>query len=698
MNDCKIPQVSNNDYCQNFVYPWEMIGQEVASGPWANFVSAQRLAMMAKNLTQWCLIKFAEFPRCYTGIETAFSKYTFEKSPLDQDVMILRVINKYGEFQGDKKINENPTFTIVYKGIDDNKIGCFDVSSYRYLSRGFGYFNKIKNKHLLHKGQRIPKELTFAQSPVIDDCLYKMGINANVAYLPLGPTTADAFIVSDWLANRMTTTQIYEIEIPITENLVPLNIYGIKPGEHKFFPDIGEYVNESGILAALRPFNMSGLIKDYTEERLKEFNPNSDIPYRIEPGAKVIDVDVYTAPNRWNEINSENSPYNQLAKYQSNLYNYYNEILRIYEENPHDKFTSKMIRNLARYSLMMPEKSKMNYHGLVKGKKPKNWGGIFNKGIKIDFCLLKITVAVEVPLTVGSKLTGRDGSKGTVSAIWKREHMPRDEQGFVADIIINSNSIPNRMNISQLYEQFFNRLSDLVIKDTFNMSMKDCYKTLITYLMDFDPDYGKLVKEATYNEQEQFVQQTRDDGLFLNVPCTKKHFGEEHTLFMARKYNYRESPLTLTYPIDDNTFKTITTWQPECIGSKYIFLINKVPYTNAIELGYVSQLRVPVKNKHTKQRSISQTAIRFGEDEFRIWLIGVKASVAARILNVSGNNPECAKEIFYLSMTMENPSSLRKLPYTNSEIANGSVILKMIQHVMLTSGIDMTPEAVYSLI
>ena len=49
-------------------------------------------------------------------------------------------------------------------------------------------------------------------------------------------------------------------------------------------------------------------------------------------------------------------------------------------------------------------------------------------------------------------------------------------------------------------------------------------------------------------------------------------------------------------------------------------------------------------------------------------------------------------------MTMENPSNLRRLPYTNKEIDNGSIIIHMIQHVMLTDGIDMRPEAIYDMV
>ena len=685
-----------HDYCHKMIYSWNMIGHEIASGVFTNFTSSQRLSMMSKNLTQWCEVKYAEFPQIFSGIESTFGDYTFERDHIKQDYIVLKVINKYGDFHGDYRISHNPTFTVIYQGVDDKKIGSFDVSDYRYLSRGFGYYKKIINKKLLTYGRRIEKGTIFQESPAKEGNLYKMGCNGNVVYLPVLTTTADAFIVSESFANKMTMTHMYEIEIPIEEDQIPLNIYGTKEGEHKFFPDIGEYVNESGILAAIRPIKENGLISDYTEDKLKVFNPLSDIPYRVDPGAKVIDVEVYTNPNRWKDIQSDSSVYRQVAKYQHNIYNYYNEILKIYEDNQESKFTSKMINDLAKYSLLMPNSSNISYVNILKNKKIKRPKFIFNKGSQIDLCTLKITIAIEKPLGLGSKLTGRDGSKGVVADIWPDEHMPIDEYGMRADIIINSNSIPNRMNISQLYEQFFNRLSWLVIKDSMELDVNKAYTYITNYIFDFDNDYGKLIRDLTYSQREQAVKEWREKGIYLHVPSTKEHFGPAHVRYMKEKYNYRVSRVTYTYPIDKTRYRTVTSFKPECIGSKYIYLINKVPYTNAVELGYVSQVMLPVKNKYTKNRSISQTAIRFGEDEFRNWLIGVKAAIAARILNVSGNSPRDAQEIVYRSMTDKYPSDFGSLDYTNEEIADRSVPLKLIQHVLAASGIDTTKEAIYS--
>jgi len=53
---------------------------------------------------------------------------------------------------------------------------------------------------------------------------------------------------------------------------------------------------------------------------------------------------------------------------------------------------------------------------------------------------------------IGDKLAGRHGNKGIISIIAPEEDMPFLEDGTPVDIILNSLSIPNRMNLGQLFE------------------------------------------------------------------------------------------------------------------------------------------------------------------------------------------------------------------------------------------------------
>lgn len=691
-------------FLSDVLIPYELLGLESIMIPFFNFISTQRGSMAAKNAQQWVILDGAEFPRCFTAAESMYGDYTFDKLIVDRDVIVIKVIKKYGRYVAGYEVKNNEVYTVICEDVKTGEIGFFNISSYRFLSRGFGYFTKKHNRKLLVEGTRIPKGTVFQSSSAVDDNLYKMGVNANVIYLPLLPTTEDACVISESLAEKMAYTQFYQYVIRITENMIPLNIYGTSAGEHKFFPDIGECVGKDGLLAVLRPLKSIGVIKDYTEEKLKTYHPIYDEPFRCQPGAKVVDVDVYVNPKKWRDLDiftdkkgkdtkEPSSVYSQIAKYQHQTYSFYDEVLKIYEENPDKPYSPKLTSLLAKYALLKPGKKSGRPNEFFLSKDHP----IFDGENPIDIAYLKITVAVKKKAEIGTKITGRDGSKGVISAIWKDWMMPKDEQGFVAHLIMNSNAVVDRMNISQLFEQFFARLGDLVVMDTMHLPIEQAYQTLMEFLNDYDPLYREKVEECTSYRKEQWVNEVRARGIYFHVPTTRAHFGMDHSIFMANKWNHRISNVTFTYPLNRFTgeTKTVTSYEPEEIGSKYVFLINKIPSNNAVEIGYVSQLGLAIKNSAAKARFIAQTAIRFGEDEGRVIQMGAESGVAARLFNVSGNSFEDTKEVVRLSLLTPNPLSFRCLPSSNAEIAGRSIPAKLLTHIMAAAGIDMSREAVF---
>jgi DNA-directed RNA polymerase subunit beta len=63
---------------------------------------------------------------------------------------------------------------------------------------------------------------------------------------------------------------------------------------------------------------------------------------------------------------------------------------------------------------------------------------------------VRIYLAKKCKIEVGDKMSGRHGNKGVISKIVPEEDMPYHEDGTRVDIVINSLSIPSRMNIGQL--------------------------------------------------------------------------------------------------------------------------------------------------------------------------------------------------------------------------------------------------------
>ncbi|MEK7274084.1 MAG: DNA-directed RNA polymerase subunit beta, partial [Candidatus Desantisbacteria bacterium] len=66
--------------------------------------------------------------------------------------------------------------------------------------------------------------------------------------------------------------------------------------------------------------------------------------------------------------------------------------------------------------------------------------------------LVKVYVANKRKITVGDKIAGRHGNKGVIAKIVPEAELPYMEDGTPVDMILNSLSVPSRMNIGQVLE------------------------------------------------------------------------------------------------------------------------------------------------------------------------------------------------------------------------------------------------------
>ena len=265
-----------------------------------------------------------------SGYETKIGKYEFDKSTRDQDVQIVAVIPKFRVNAGLQKIKNNPSLTVIYIGADDGKVGYFEVDSYTELYSGFGYINKQMNFDQLQEGRLVSKSTKFVTSPNHEDGLYKMGVNAKVAYLPLWATTEDAFVISRSLQKQLTHMVIDSVTIDVKIDDIPLNLYGGE-NEYKTFPEIGEQIREDGILIGFRKQNKSSFLTDMTDERLRHAEEFHDDLYRAEAGATVIDVEIFTNHKKYQELLA-NTAYEQLMQYQQQYHSYWSAIVDVYEQ------------------------------------------------------------------------------------------------------------------------------------------------------------------------------------------------------------------------------------------------------------------------------------------------------------------------------------------------------------------------------
>ena len=455
----KINQTMNNTLSSDLAIRPEFLGFQTLLSPFVQHTATQRLMMHASESAQAVVLNEGEFPRIATGYEEMVGSYEFSTCRLDQDIVVRKIIPKFNPINLQAVAEEIPSWIIVYMGMTDHKIHSMEVCRYTFLHEGFGYYNQLLgfDNDLLFEGSYIPKGTKLTTSPSHKGHMWSMGLNANTIYLTMWGVTEDAFIVSKSFARKGRNLAIKKLKLNSGLDEVPLNLYGTD-GKHKCFPSIGETVRDDGVLIALRKINKSTFVADMTPSSLRTIEQLHDQPHRAPIGSKVIDVDVYINSSALKKMKEgDHVIYEQFVnlleshKYQQDaILKAYRELCEKENIQCAPEFNTAVFNaaTLSNCRDFVPKDVK-----LLDGREP------------VEFITVEITFAYTRDITVGSKLAGRDGSKGVVSAIWEDEDMPVDEYGVRADLVMTPASVINRMNPSQMYEQFWNRVALQVIRN-----------------------------------------------------------------------------------------------------------------------------------------------------------------------------------------------------------------------------------------
>lgn len=375
----------------------EFLGLHALLAPYVQYCSSQRLMMFASNITQALVIDGCEFPHIFTGYEHQIGKYEFDPSSRDQDAHIIAVIPKF-------KMNcfesaSMPSHTIIYIGMDDNKIHYVDVSDYNMLHDGFGFINKPLNTHNLTVNNVIPKDMKFMTSPNHDGEFYCMGMNANVCFMGEWGVTEDAVIISESFRDKGDNTAICQLKLNIDQDDIPLNLYG-DDTTYKIFPDIGEQVREDGVLVALRGMNKTTFVSDMTNEALQSIEYLHDKAHNAVPGATILDVDVHINFDALRQLKNKETVYSQLMKYRDQHSYYWQSILDVYEKvNEQGYELSPEFNTLVTrcIGMLAPRKYVSKRLQLIDKREP------------VEFISVTITYGYKRKITLGSKVTGREG-------------------------------------------------------------------------------------------------------------------------------------------------------------------------------------------------------------------------------------------------------------------------------------------------
>jgi hypothetical protein len=666
----------------------EIIGMEALLTPFPQFISSQRADMFSSNISQALVTDGCEMPRIGSGYEQMVGDYSFDTTKRTSQGQLYDVIPKFEVGYGAGGVLDSPHKTVVIA--TDDGLDCIEISNYTDLYNGFGYRNVLTTNALfLNKeaGTYIPQDMVFSHPPNHKQGAYCMGVNANTAYMTCMQATEDALVISESLAKRCEHTAIYTAKVFIEEDHAPVNLYGTET-DPKIFPDIGEMVNEDGILMSVRPKN-EAVFADLIEFALNrpQFTTDTNI-VKVPAGSTVIDVQVFSSTKAMRKLSNNPGIMAQLVKYQNQHYTYYSKVIACYQ-----RAKKEGLKIAPRFNDLVTRCMCLRRQGSAEKKIV-----LVDKRTPIKYFVVEITYSYTRKVSRGFKFAGRAGDKGVVSDIWPDSHMPVDEQGIRADIIISPESVANRLNPSQLYEQFINRMCVLVTDRYRRGELGDdnaSFEYIMQFVTDIREEYGRQLREYHQHPSRriELLDDIRADGLYLIIVPFCKDITIERMQQLAIKYEYIESPVTYTYKLPDGTDTTITTVHPVSIGSKYLYLLCKIPQmqTASMEVSYVNQFGLPSKTKSKfvkMQHLYSPTPLRFGEDEISILVMGLQPEQVVRLLGPRVNCIQSTEWLIEKLLTAKNPSAIGSLPMTTDYMVSNSVPAKLFNHFMGVVGFD----------
>ncbi|CAK9253467.1 unnamed protein product [Sphagnum jensenii] len=692
-------------YLNNVKYDPRLLGFYSGLSPFVGNVTAPRLDMVASHINQALGLHGSQSAMLFAGPEQQLGDHEYRTDRRTQDGMIIAVIPKYPRTSGRIKINENPSLTVIYIGETDKKIHHFVLNSYTALTDGFGYMNTPINQHLLQTGWPLPlyddkgKEIKFATSPSHKAGLYCMGLNANVAYMTMEETIEDSVCISQSLADRMATDELHQEKIIIRANQHPLNTYGVED-EWKIFPDIGETVNADGVICSLRgPISEETFIPDLIPDLLASRQAMHDETYYGAAGSLVIDLDFNIA--RPDKLPSRQ--YAQVEKYTNAIVDYWKKIVAVYIEHRR-KPLSEGFSNLVNTAIQ--RLSAAGHAVAIPGMRKRSRTKLVGKNNRpIEFMEIIITYIRKRPVNLGFKSTDRQGTKGVIGKIIPDADMPIDQHGFRADIVIDPRSIIARMNVGQLYEQAINRTSEFVRRKMKDRLDSGDYETardiLLEYYRDINPNFEVAVRETknTDAKMRAHVADCVNTYISIHVPPGLDTISPSLIPYLKEKWGVEISPVTFTQrDMDGELIGTFTTKRPVCIGSKYIYLLCKMPHPSSPGVAKVSQYNSPMKTPTSDRIKypIRQTPVRSGEDEGRMILMDAQdASEWVRLLSLQGNSPKGVDAVVDALLTSPHPTKIERIPLTNKELFTSNTIIGLFNHMMSTVGVEFSTKGPY---
>lgn len=285
--------------------------------------------------------------------------------------------------------------------------------------------------------------------------------------------------------------------------------------------------------------------------------------------------------------------------------------------------------------------------------------------------------------------------------------MPVDEEGNVADIIMDGGATINRMNIGRLYEQYFNTASrhthNLVCK-MLNIAPYTNEMVALEHIAIQDPGkvnetfellcgYYRLLNEKMYEmamssdePRTEYLAYIVAHGIGIYLPPDNP----KESVQMLKDVEgsiYRPHHGKVTYI--GNSGKRVTTEDNIRIGGMYIILLEKTgddwSSVSSAKLQHTGIIAPLTKQDKYSNPARLQGVKGAGEAEVRIFKSYTKGNFTVEMMD-RNNNPKTHKHICATLLTVPNPTNIDKLVNRTQIPFGGVKPLMLIRHITECAG------------
>lgn len=285
--------------------------------------------------------------------------------------------------------------------------------------------------------------------------------------------------------------------------------------------------------------------------------------------------------------------------------------------------------------------------------------------------------------------------------------MPVDEEGNVADIIMDGGSTINRMNPGRLYEQYYNtanrqahnlickmlglqpytteiQANNHLVKLDSNL-LESALQTLLNYYKIYYPPMAQWAMEREESTVD-YLTTIVSKGIYIYLPPDNPKESVDIVKEIEASI-YRPHIGKVSYV--GNSGQRVTTKDNVRIGSMYILLLEKtgddwssVSSSKLQHLGVIAPLTK--QDKYSKPARL-QAVKGAGEAEVRIFASYAKGNFTVEMMD-RNNNPKTHKHICSAILGAPNPTNIKNLVDRTVIPFGGSKPLSLVRHIAECAG------------